>query len=179
MFDLQSPSRRKLPKVLTVGVRSRLVGTGLEGVSQSANAVPSHDNKVDVVVVVTSTVHTKMADFWTYEREDELVTLWQGRPCLFDISCNEYSHRGEKYRALGVIADQLGTTGKVSSVILPGIIIKSGHLRNHFTVGLAGGGGGQSGGGQSIASSKNLKSAPKNARGNQIPGGGIAPLAPL
>lgn len=54
-----------------------------------------------------------MADFWTEEREDELVNMWEMRPCLFDPTLKSHSNRNTVYKAKAEIAQALGTTGKL------------------------------------------------------------------
>ena len=40
-----------------------------------------------------------MADFWEEEREDELVTMWQELPCLFDVTAKTHSNRNAVVKA--------------------------------------------------------------------------------
>ena len=40
-----------------------------------------------------------MADCWEEEREDELVTMWQERPCLFDVRAKTHSNRNAVVKA--------------------------------------------------------------------------------
>lgn len=56
-----------------------------------------------------------MADFWTEEREDELVILWQERPCLYNPALKTHSNRAALLRARTEIGTALGTTGKLTS----------------------------------------------------------------
>ncbi|MGH0145444.1 UNVERIFIED_CONTAM: hypothetical protein FKN15_044069 [Acipenser sinensis] len=51
-----------------------------------------------------------MAEFWTKEREDELVQMWSNNPCLYDCSVKAYSNRISKSNAATEIAKALGTT---------------------------------------------------------------------
>ena len=48
---------------------------------------------------------------WTNEKEDELVELWQERPCLYLISSTEYADRVKKSIAVREVADELRLTG--------------------------------------------------------------------
>ena len=41
----------------------------------------------------------KMADFWEEECEDELVTMWQEWPCLFDVMVKTHSNRNAVVKA--------------------------------------------------------------------------------
>ena len=48
---------------------------------------------------------------WTNKKEDELVELWEERPCLYLISSPEYADRVKKSIAVREIADTLRFTG--------------------------------------------------------------------
>jgi len=46
---------------------------------------------------------------WSTDREDQLLTLWKTRRCLFDP--NVLSTKAERQRALGQVAVELGVAG--------------------------------------------------------------------
>ena len=53
-----------------------------------------------------------MADVeWNVPREDQLIELWEERPCLYDTSSRDYSIRQAKTKALEEIASSLDVSG--------------------------------------------------------------------
>jgi hypothetical protein len=48
---------------------------------------------------------------WSVEREEQLIELWQERPCLCDIGSKDYANRMAKRKAIDEIADKLSTSG--------------------------------------------------------------------
>ena len=55
----------------------------------------------------------EMSDYkWTEEKVDELITLYEARPCLYDTKSKQYSNRDSRRKALAEIATALATTGK-------------------------------------------------------------------
>ncbi|KAJ8333288.1 hypothetical protein SKAU_G00421840 [Synaphobranchus kaupii] len=57
-------------------------------------------------------VNTVMAEFWTAEREDILVQLFEEQSCLYDTSLKAYSNRISKKNAICHIAERLGIGDK-------------------------------------------------------------------
>ena len=45
-----------------------------------------------------------MADFWSEEREDELVSLWEMQPCLFNLAIKSHSNQNVVVKAKVEIA---------------------------------------------------------------------------
>ena len=54
-----------------------------------------------------------MADNWDCDKEDKLIELWKEMPCLYNISCKEYSNRITKRKALEEIGNKLDMSGKL------------------------------------------------------------------
>ena len=53
-----------------------------------------------------------MAGFWTQEREERLIELWEEKPQLYNISSQAFSNRDSKINAVKYIAEKLGTSGE-------------------------------------------------------------------
>lgn len=54
----------------------------------------------------------EMTDFWSAERVDTLIDMWEETPTLYDIKLRGFSCRIAKHNAMKKIADGLGTSGK-------------------------------------------------------------------
>ena len=52
--------------------------------------------------------YPKMADFWSEEREENLIRLLEEQPVLYDVGSKGYSNRDSKKKASGDIAVALG-----------------------------------------------------------------------
>ena len=52
--------------------------------------------------------YTKMADFWSEEREENLIRLLEEQPVLYDVGSKGYSNRDSKKKACCDIAVALG-----------------------------------------------------------------------
>ena len=50
---------------------------------------------------------------WTDEKVEELITLFEEKPCLFNTKLKDYFNRDKKKKALEEIATALGVTGKL------------------------------------------------------------------
>ena len=50
---------------------------------------------------------------WTEEKVDDLISLFEEKPCLFKTKLKEYFNRGKKKKALEDIATALGVTGEL------------------------------------------------------------------
>ena len=50
---------------------------------------------------------------WTEERIEELIVLFEDRPCLYNTKLKDYFNRDKKKKALDEIAAALGATGKL------------------------------------------------------------------
>ena len=73
----------------------------------------NHRNS-DVIFSATRTLNSKMAIFnWSEEVVEELISLYEARPCLYDIKSKEYFNRNKRNKALQEIGEALGTTGKM------------------------------------------------------------------
>ena len=59
-----------------------------------------------------------MAGFWTQEREDVLLELWEERNNLYDVRSQAYSNRDSKSAAIRNIAEKLETTGEYLATVL-------------------------------------------------------------
>ena len=56
-----------------------------------------------------------MASFeWTAETSDQLISLYEERPCLYNTTLKEYHNRDARKKAL----EEIATTLKVSGVYL-------------------------------------------------------------
>lgn len=44
---------------------------------------------------------------WSLELEEQLIDLWEERPCLYDVSSKGYSNRNWKRKALDEMAEAL------------------------------------------------------------------------
>ena len=85
-----------------------------------------HDVKMTSVFafggIITNYLHlakviVEMA--FTGESEDKLIEMWREHPCLYDISCRDYSNRVVKRNALEKMAANLSVTGKCMLLCLP------------------------------------------------------------
>lgn len=56
--------------------------------------------------------------FWNDEKEGKLVELWEHFTCLYQTTSDDYKDRAKKNQAYVSIADVLGTTGRLTFVIL-------------------------------------------------------------
>jgi hypothetical protein len=59
---------------------------------------------------------------WSVESEEKLVDLWEERPCLYDISCKEYSNRDIKRKALDDIGAALSMPGNLDCILMSTVI---------------------------------------------------------
>ena len=66
---------------------------------------------VVVYMISNMAAHTEQA--WSRESEQNLVEMWEERPCLFAIASPEHSDRALKERAVADIATNLGKTSIV------------------------------------------------------------------
>ena len=57
------------------------------------------------------------AEFWSQEKEQQLIELWQTKPCLYDCSSKGYANRNKKNLAHEDIASKLGTTGALYHIL--------------------------------------------------------------
>lgn len=57
-------------------------------------------------------------DFWTSEKTDLFIELWESKPCLYDTTKETYHDRNVKKRAREEIAQALGTEGEFTSLVL-------------------------------------------------------------
>ena len=54
-----------------------------------------------------------MAAFkWTDELVEELITLYEGYPCLYNVKLKEYSNRDKRKQATRNISSTLGCSGE-------------------------------------------------------------------
>ena len=55
-----------------------------------------------------------MAAFkWTEELVDELITLYERYPCLYNVKTKEYSNRDKRQQATHDISSTLGCSGEL------------------------------------------------------------------
>lgn len=53
---------------------------------------------------------------WTEERVEELISLFEERPCLYNTKAKDYFNRDKKKKALDEIAAVLGATSKLPHI---------------------------------------------------------------
>ena len=53
---------------------------------------------------------------WTEEIEDKLIDLWQENDCLYVVTSGSYRDREKKRKAVAVMAETLGFTGKYTKL---------------------------------------------------------------
>ena len=49
---------------------------------------------------------------WTSEREDILISMWEERACLYDVSSKDFRNRDRKRQAWAEIAQYFKTSGR-------------------------------------------------------------------
>ena len=51
-----------------------------------------------------------------------LISLYEERPCLYDIKSKDYFNRDKRNKALQEVAESLGTTGEICSYVASQIV---------------------------------------------------------
>ena len=71
----------------------------------------NHKQCINSVVSTWSKMAEKGAVSWTVNLVEQLIDLYEGVPCLYNIKDSEYHDRNKKNRAFAEIATTLGLTG--------------------------------------------------------------------
>ena len=71
----------------------------------------------DITAVFLPANLLKMADFkWTDEKTEDLISMYECRPWLYNVKLKEYSNRDKRKKGMEEIAKHFGLSGKLTRV---------------------------------------------------------------
>ena len=106
MYVAKLPSK-KLPATVAQKSPSGL----LWATSRSKHQMYRHYHDITAVFLPANLL--KMADFkWTDEKTEDLISMYECRPWLYNVKLKEYSNRDKRKMGMEEIAKHFGLSGK-------------------------------------------------------------------
>ena len=112
ILQQQLPQTSKGRLYVTLPLHAHVVETVPPPLSRKKWTLLPRNSSGDSAAAASSETEERSSFRWTDQRIDELITLFEDRPCLYNVKSKNYFNRDLRRKALAEIGTALGTSGK-------------------------------------------------------------------